>query len=172
MTNHPAPTPTTFLEALETALKECRLFTSVEVLHGKFRIEDLDKMSFRTPAAFVSIAYGKPEIEHDGSMRLEFQAAVMIVNKTGSHREDPWQTATEVVRLVHRNTFGFKHLRQPTGFDVIPVLTSQERNKNQSLTAVTWRQNMRLADPPDRSRTLEEVVSTKGHTVYKREPEA
>jgi hypothetical protein len=166
MTDYPMPTPTPFLKAVETRLKEGRLFATTEILHGKFRIEDLDEISFRTPSAFVSMATAQPQILHAGQIRLKCHLAVMLVTKQGSQREDSWELASQIITRVHRQTFGFKNVGQPQGFNIIPVLSSAERRKNQSLTAVTWYQEMTVADGPDRSRSPDEVLDKRGDPVW------
>lgn len=169
MTALPGPTPSLVLEAIRTELKaKHQVFRETRILHGKFRIEDLDRISFRTPATFVSIAAGEPEIGHNGQIRMTCQFAIMLVTSTGG-REDPWALATDVLGLIHRNMFGFRDIGQPLNPRIIPILSSSERSKNQALTAVTWDQAMTISKGPDRSRDLDEVLGNHDEVVWQHE---
>lgn len=165
MTSLQKPTPSIMADEIVKALDGLKVFKEIEYKHGKFRISDLDQISFRTPAAFVSLVSGDPKIQHDGSIRLKIEGAIMIVTKTSNRNSDPWDISLKVTELVHRNAWNMSNINQPSGFKIIPVISGEESKKNQALTAFTWMQSMTIIDGPDRSRGAPDVVTKQGDKI-------
>lgn len=158
-----------FLRTVAEEVKRLPGIKMAEVLHGKFKIADLDKISFNSPAAFVSVVLADPQIQHAGQIRLYCQFAVMLVTKTADRRQDPFALCVECLNLIHRNRFGFKGTSDPGSFNILPVVTSDERTKAQALTALTWKQDMSVIDPGRRSREVDQVVHADGTIIYDRQ---
>ncbi|MBL4785265.1 MAG: hypothetical protein JKY49_07540 [Cohaesibacteraceae bacterium] len=156
--------PDALLDEIEKQLETTGLFKSVDQLFGKFRVEDLDRISFKTPAVFVSIASGKPSIQHNGQLMLECQLAIMLVTSTKDRTGSPWDLSLACTKLVHRNAFKLANNRHPQNLNVIPVISSTDRRKNNQLTAITWSQTMRIHEV---DRPVEEIpiVETQDGTV-------
>lgn len=172
MTELLTPSPATMADAVVKELEDLRLFKDVKYKHGKFRIDDLDKISFRTPAAFFSFPSGDPEINHNGDIRLKCECAIMIVSKTSDRNSDPWELAVSAMTLVHRNTWGMKNTGQPSGFNIIPVISGAETKKNQALTALTWSQSMDVSKRDIRTRADVEVETKQGDIITPSAPPA
>lgn len=178
MTNAPQvplkpPSLTSLLSEITRHVAELPGMASAEELHGKFRIEDLDRISFRTPAAFVSAVMSDLTPQHAGALRLNCQFAVMLVTRVidrrvSSQERGPHDLAIDVVRLVHRNTFGHSKTGQPEKFQIIPILTSAERTRAHALTAVTWKQEMTVLEGPMRARDVHRVENPRGEAIYER----
>lgn len=158
-----------YLTAVANEIEKLPGITSAEVLHGKFKIADLDRISFRAPAAFVSVVLADPQIQHAGQVRLACQFAIMLVTKTGNVRQDPFALSLACLSLIHRNVFGFKKISQPGSFNILPVLTGDERTKGQALTALTWKQDITVIDPEPGTRDVDQVVHADGTIIYDRQ---
>jgi len=158
-----------YLQAVADAVDGLRSIRSAEVLHGKFKIADLNKIKFAAPAAFVSVVLAKPQIQHAGQIRLECEFAIMLVTKTADHRQEPFALSLECLNLVHRNVFGFTGISQPAGFDILPILTGDERGKGHALTALTWKQTLKVIDTPRPARELDQVAHKDGTVIYDRQ---
>lgn len=140
------PTPDDLLDAIKSALEARDLYREVEILHGKFRLENLDTKSFATPAAFISISSGEPQKSHAGEIKLMCEIAIMLVTKTTEKKTTAWSLSTDCLKLIHNNMWGLKHINQPSGERVIPVISAAETRKKQALTAITWLQRIKIAE--------------------------
>lgn len=143
---NPLPTPDDLLNAIKTELETTDLYRSVDILHGKFRIEDLDKKSFSTPAAFISITSGEPQKSHAGEIKLVCEVAIMLVTKTTEKKSTAWSLSVNCLELIHNNMWGLKNINLPSGERIIPVITAAETRKKQALTAITWLQRIKIAE--------------------------
>ncbi|WP_068317522.1 hypothetical protein [Polycladidibacter hongkongensis] len=157
------PDPDTLLDNICKQIEAMNIFADVEVLHGKFRIEDLDTRSFRSPSAFVTMSSATPRIQHAGQVRLMCALAVMIVAKTTDRHISAWQAATKTLELCHRNMWELTQISQPTEFQIIPVVSSSERQKNQTLTALTWKQNLTLSEPQTPAKPVAQTEEVRSH---------
>ncbi|EFO33220.1 hypothetical protein TRICHSKD4_1846 [Roseibium sp. TrichSKD4] len=161
--------PGAYLKTVADEVSKLASITSAAVLHGKFKIDDLGRIKFKTPSAFVSMVLAKPQIQHSGQIRLDCEFAIMLVTRTADTRQDPSEICLECLNLVHRNVFGFKGVSQPNDFTYLPILTSDERSKGHALTALTWKQDMTVIDPAPRKHEVDQIVRTDGTVLYDRE---
>lgn len=144
MTDLPRATPDLLWDAVIKLCEERMPFKDVQKKHGRFQIEDIDKISYKTPAAFVSIpSFSPKEIRPNSQIRLAVQVAIMMVTSSRDTRApSPSELGMQIMTLIHGNAFGLSHISHPRDMTGMPAIEGASRGKKQALTAFTWFQDM------------------------------
>lgn len=164
-----APTLDTLADKIAEATTHLDLFQTVERLHGKFRIADLDTISFRTPAVFVSVPQATPVRLHHGGIRMSCQLALMLVTTSQDRDKTHLSLATDLVLLVNGNAWGLSDTGQPSKLNIVPIITGAEKRKRTLLTAVTWEQEFTLSKPALPTQAVTKAVDANSEEVFSQE---
>ena len=126
------------IRAAMPELKECK------EQFGRFNLEDLDKSMIHCPAVRFAVLSVKLQPEPSAQPTAQLFCAAFVVTEGKERDEHGWAIAEAVAVTAHSaQLFGLVKLGAPSAVAITPVITGVVKNRNVSIMAVEWRQELR-----------------------------
>ncbi len=117
---------------------------SVEVLPGRFNLDDLQDRSFRAPAAFPTVLKSNFKMSAGLQLTLVAKCACFFVaqGREDERNKNVWAMAEAFASILPGNRFGMFKIGSPTDIEVDPLISAKIKNKGVSVVAITWSQEL------------------------------
>lgn len=127
------------LDASMPELAECK------EQFGRFNLEDLDKAIIKCPAVRFAVLSAKLPAEPSAQPSAALSCAAFVITEGKDRDAQGWSIAEAVAVIAGNNAqlWGLVQLGAPTQLAITPVITGIVKNRNVSIMAVEFRQELR-----------------------------
>lgn len=117
---------------------------------GRFNLKELDALSVKTPAVFVSYL-GIKDVQESGDGRVDlvcqFAAYIVTTDQRGLKRDAAAKNMSEAVTVwLPNRRFGVQDVGVPQNLRVDNLYDGSVRGKAVALAAVSWTQKVRVGE--------------------------
>lgn len=142
------PSPTSILEEIKRQLELSKVTKTVEITHGRLKLDDLDKISKRTPAAFIAMSRLRPNKRPNGDVIGRAELAIMVAHRA---TDNGWQLQVDLFELINGSVWRTRTMSEPKNVAFIPIFDPNQSKNKIGLTAITWEQSFKLTEAKKRN---------------------